>query len=135
MAVKHFSIILLFVCAPAFAGNWSVQLNGLSYHYDRSLDLNEVNTGLGASYENGHLLTTGGWYKNSYSRTTVYAFTGPTWRWHGVRFGVLAGVVSGYDCDTSMHWTPTLMPIVSIWRLNFTATPWFVAANITIAQF
>lgn len=136
MAIKHFSIVLLFVCMPAFAGTFEVQLNGLSYHYDRSLHLNEVNPGLGITYKShGLLAAAAGYYDNSYDHTTFYLLGGPVWHYGPFRAGVLVGAVSGYERDTHMHWTPAVVPTFSAWRVNMIVTPWFAAVNFTVARF
>lgn len=142
MATKHFITLALFLCAfSAHADNTlSLQFNGLSYHYDRTVaeqyELQERNPGVGLTLANSRWLGTAGYYDNSYSETTVYALAGPVWQpYEWLRFGLLAGAVTGYEIDTGMAVTPALVPMMSVWRVNVIVTPFFVAANLTVARF
>lgn len=127
-------------CAPALAGTWSVQLSGFAYHYDREmthrLHLHEVNPGAALAYEQGHRVMTFGGYQNSYGKASYYYFTG--YQWHATRWlsaGVMAGLITGYERDTGYPITPAIVPFVSVGPLNFVATPWFAAMNVTVFRF
>lgn len=133
-------IALPLYCAPALAGTWSLQVSGFAYHYDREmvarLELHEVNPGLAIAYEDGKRVTTFGGYENSYGEASYYYFTG--WEWHitgWLRTGVMAGIVSGYEVDIGYPLTPAVVPFISIGAFNFIASPWFAAANTTVARF
>lgn len=133
-------IALPFFCTPAMAGEWSLQISGFAYHYDRELtkemDLREVNPGFAVAYEDGHKIATLGGYKNSYGKSSYYFFTG--WQWHltsWLHAGAMVGIISGYEMDTGYPITPAAVPFVSVGPLNFTVTPWFAAMNVTVLRF
>lgn len=80
------------------AENTWLQINGASYHFDRSRHFNERNYGLGLMYRiSPDKAVAVGQYENSIGHRSHYAYLdyeplkmGP------VRAGVLAGVVDGY---------------------------------------
>lgn len=133
-------VALTVFCGPALAGTWSVQISGFAYHYDREmvdrLGLHEVNPGLAIAYESGNRITTFVDYENGYGDASYYYFTG--YEWHitsWLRAGAMVGLISGYQRDTGYPIVPAAVPFVSVGPLNFIATPWFAAMNITVARF
>jgi hypothetical protein len=84
--------------APAYGQEYVVATTR-AYHFDRGRDYNESNFGLGYERrvsENWSLAT--GYYKNSFSRDTVYLFGAYTpYQLSGWRFGPLVGLVTGYE--------------------------------------
>ena len=98
------AIICLAPCA-AFAGTWRMDANLASVHTEAwaRRSLNQVNPGLGVEYQvNRSWAYTAGFYKNSYSRRTMYALAewtplhlGAAQGWH-VDAGLAGGLVSGY---------------------------------------
>ena len=103
------------------AGDWSLDLNGLSWHSERSFshegvrrEYNETNRGLGGSYAwNDDLDLKLGFFENSYYEDTVYA--GVYWHrdfyWGDwtVAPGVAFLLVTGYD-DTPRN-APEVAPL------------------------
>lgn len=60
--------LLLLLPATAFAGQWSLEIPFASHHFDRSVDWNERNPGVGASYWNKeNTYYAAGCYENSVS--------------------------------------------------------------------
>lgn len=118
-------IILCVADLPAHAGgHWSVQRNLTSYHleppssYGRT-SWNQQNEGLGVVryLDDEDRFISAGFYSNSSSQTTIYAFLGRAlvrgggahWRW---RLDALLGGVSGY----TLEFTPIILPQLSISR-------------------
>lgn len=61
--------LLLLLPVSAFAGQWSLEMPVASYHFDRSVDWNERNPGLGLSYwDKPNTYYSVGCYENSVSR-------------------------------------------------------------------
>lgn len=127
---------LLFLAAPCFAQtapHWYANVNLRSVHLEKwaADSLNQDNFGLGAEYRaNRTWGFMGGFYRNSYRRTTVYALG--TWtplhlgdRW-SLDAGVAAGLATGYRVDE----VPT-RPFMGAFlvRLN---TPSHVGLNLMI---
>lgn len=75
-----------------------VNINGLSYHFDRTNEHNERNWGIGLELpvtENSAWMV--GYYHNSNWRPTTYAWYVKTpWKAGPVHFGWMAGVATGY---------------------------------------
>lgn len=100
--------VLLFIvlgaifASTANAGDWQVQIAGISKHSDKragSVPWNESNAGAGLRYNlTPELSGQVGFYKNSFSKQTNYALVQWTplvvWRFKG---GVFGGYASGYD--------------------------------------
>ena len=90
---------------PALASKWALDISTTSYHtraWARD-SLNQDNPGLGVQYQySQNLGFAGGAYKNSYSRTSVYALALYTPAHFSLPFGltasagIAAGSVSGY---------------------------------------
>ena len=71
--------------------------------------LNQTNPGIGVEFNHYHV----GEYRNSLSRTSVYA--GKDWETGGaVKIGVLAGAVTGYNRLAGSSVLPLLAPFVSV---------------------
>jgi hypothetical protein len=105
----------------AEAGVWgeyhigSNHLNGRTYVENGVVkQLNERNTGLGVSYAiSPHAEVTAGFYRNSYNKTSRYAGVDfHTSTRQGVRVGVMAGPLTGYD-DTPEPAKWMVMPNVT----------------------
>lgn len=72
-----------------------------AYHHDReavkSRNLNEINNGLGLERDSGNFRQMIGGYKNSNSKTSVYALVGYTpLKFDNFKFGVVGGGLTGY---------------------------------------
>jgi len=114
-------LVLAFFTAATFAQTRSAVLHVGSYHFDRSQDWNEQNYGLGYRYQyNANWSYQTGFYKNSYSRDTLYAIVQHEWRIFGVQAGAFAGFVTGYDAPiaaglmaSSKNFTLRLVPPIS----------------------
>ena len=88
------------------------------YWYDdngRRHEFNENNTGGGISYGiNDNVEVIGGFYRNSYDNTSVYAGADVhTGRRHGISVGVSAGKITGYE-DTPTATKFMVLPNVVI---------------------
>lgn len=100
---------------------WNVQFSLSSMHfknannfgYSKVDKFNEFNPGIGLEYrwkDNGSYAT-GGYFKNSLYRTSLYAGYGKEWRlMHFVNFGVLMGAATGYTLPI----VPLALPYLSI---------------------
>ncbi|MHB1215135.1 MAG: hypothetical protein ACYCY9_09130 [Thiobacillus sp.] len=107
--------------APALAGDWGVNLYGLSYHWDRELaeqnDLDhEFNPGLGLRYRMGSWLKAdaildGGAYYDSGRNTAVYAGAGLLWPLDQNRRFNLGVVLTAFHSDTYNDGDPFVAPI------------------------
>lgn len=104
--------------AEGYAGpRWALHLGGISYHSNREREYNERNPGLGIEYRiNNEWSLASGFYKNSFSRTTYYAYAnwtpinlGPVW------FGLAGGAVTGYKNLNDGGVAPALVPSAE-WR-------------------
>ena len=99
------------------AGEWGLNVHGLSYHPDRrdsaGNKFNEINGGLGANYifhNSNHTLavTEAGFYVNSQSHLTEYASV--SWRYKlGTRWSLGAGASFFYS-PTYNHGNPFVAP-------------------------
>ena len=73
------------------SGMWSQHPNEDHYHY------NQTNYGWGLAYENGNHTWVAGRYDNSLNQDSKYiGVINQPWRYRDLRFGYLAGFVSGY---------------------------------------
>jgi len=116
---------------PALLLCWSLatpaaeylSFGGFSYHFDRELDLNEVNPGIGYgrdftydSYPDMDLSWEVGVFKNSLRRAAFYGTLNYA-PWHpaeGWRVGAMVGLSSGYHQSPIV---PLAMPFVE-WRFQ-----------------
>lgn len=114
-------IVVWLVVPPAWAGNWGVNVYGLSYHWDRDLaeqnDLdNEFNPGLGVRYQMGSWLKAdaiidAGVYRDSGRNTAVYAAAGLLWPLdENKRFNVGAALTA-FHSDTYNRGDPFIAPV------------------------
>ena len=89
---------LALICTmPAQADETWITLNAGSYHVDVKKDYNQKNYGVGIEHHIGDFVLTGGMYRNSAYKNSLYAMGG----WmpleiHGVKVGVIAGIANGY---------------------------------------
>jgi hypothetical protein len=115
------------VSASLLCGSFSasaaefVTLGGFAYHFERDLDLNEVNPGIGYEadydkYPEKDLSWSVGVFKNSLRRAAFYGTI--DWAlWHpaeGWRAGATAGLSTGYHHSAVV---PLLMPFIE-WRIG-----------------
>lgn len=116
--VFHCALFAALLCSSAVASAAGfVTLGGFSRHFERDLDLNEFNPGLG--YEKDYdkdLSWSVGVFKNSLRRaafygTANYALWQPAEGW---RIGVTAGLSSGYHHAAII---PLAMPFIE-WRVS-----------------
>ncbi len=116
--------ILAALHSPAlFADDWLV-LSGFSYHFKQNQrDWREDNPGIGMERESAKysgLFWTGGYFRNSYDRDTVYAGV----RWMPYRIGPVA--FGAYALAATGYWSPLVAaPAISIEGKN-------VALNIVV---
>lgn len=111
---------LLCCSLPATAAEF-VTFGGFSRHFERDLDLNEVNPGIGyeadyTKYPDKDLSWSVGVFKNSLRRAAFYG-TVDYALWHpaeGWRVGATAGLSSGYHHAAIV---PLAMPFVE-WRIS-----------------
>jgi hypothetical protein len=109
--------LFLFISSTLWAGEWGLNLHGLSYHPDRrdseGKKFNEINGGLGANYifHNSHhtlAVTEAGFYVNSQSNLTEYASL--SWRYKlGTRWSLGAGASFFYSPSYN-HGDPFVAP-------------------------
>lgn len=95
---------------PAAAGDWGVNVYGLSYHWDRDLaeqnDLdNEFNPGLGVRYRMGEWLRAdaiidAGVYRDSGRHTAVYAAAGLLWPLDDAKRFNVGAALTAFKSDT-----------------------------------
>ncbi len=107
--------------APAGAGDWGVNLYGLSYHWDRELaeqnDLdNEFNPGLGVRYRMGAWLRAdaiidAGAYRDSGRNTALYAGAGLLWPLDRNRRFNLGAVLTAFHSETYNNGDPFIAPV------------------------
>ena len=111
----------LVAVAPVLAGDWGINLYGLSYHWDRELarqnDLdNEFNPGLGICYSMGSWLKAdaiidAGAYYDSGRNTAVYAGAGLLWPLDKDNRFNLGAVLVAFHSDTYNHGDPFIAPL------------------------
>lgn len=127
-------LMLVFACAslPATAAEF-LTLGGFSRHFERDLDLNEVNPGIGYEtdynkYPDLDLSLSAGVFKNSLRRAAFYATVNYA-LWHpaeGWRAGVTAGLSSGYHHAAII---PIAMPFVE-WRASKLAVQAYIIPTV-----
>lgn len=97
----YVACILTIAAIGALATLWAqdyVTLPLASYHLDRRVKHNEINTGIGYEHREGEWIGGMGIYKNSFYRDTVYVFGAYTpWYVAGWNVGVLGGLATGYE--------------------------------------
>jgi hypothetical protein len=114
--------------APALAGDWGVNLYGLSYHWDRDAAKqrdsdNEFNPGLGVRYHMGSWLKAdaiaeGGVYRDSGRNTAVYAAAGLLWPLDDAKRFNLGAALTAFHSDTYHDGDPFIAP-VPLFALRF----------------
>lgn len=107
--------------ALALAGDWGVNIYGLSYHWDRDLakqgDLdNEFNPGLGVRYRMGSWLKAdaiidAGAYYDSGRNTAVYAAAGLLWPLDKDKRFNLGAALTAFHSDTYNQGDPFIAPV------------------------
>lgn len=116
-----FCCLALLSSAPAGAGDWGINLYGLSYHWDRELaeqnDLdNEFNPGLGLRYRMGSWLKAdaiidAGAYRDSGRNTALYAGAGLLWPLDRDKRFNLGAVLTAFHSDTYNNGDPFIAPV------------------------
>ncbi len=105
------TLAALATCAAhADAGETSLQLHGLSYHFTRDIDYNERNAGAGIRYAFDRTLSVqAGAFNNSHSRVSTYLLAD----WTPVQIGnVSAGAFVG--AATGYAWRPLVGVVTPI---------------------
>ena len=120
LATSLFSAIVL-MATPAHAGDWGVNIYGLSYHWDRDLakqnDLdNEFNPGLGVRYHMGKWLKANaiidaGAYRDSGRNTAVYAAAGLLWPLDKDERFSIGAALTAFNSDTYNQGDPFIAPV------------------------
>lgn len=145
------SITLLTVLLAALpsqagaAGDWGINLYGLSYHWDRGLAKtmgwdNEFNPGLGLRYRlgprlKGESFVDAGAYRDSGRNTALYAALGVQWPLDEHKAWWLGAAITAFNSDTYNQGDPFIAPIPLLsWRLepvtlNLTHFPKFSGFN------
>lgn len=105
----------------ACAGDWGVNVYGLSYHWDRSLARqndwdNEFNPGLGVRYHpgvwlNADAIIDAGAYRDSGRNTAVYAAAGLLWPLDKAKRFNLGVALTAFHSDTYNQGDPFIAPI------------------------
>lgn len=122
---RRLNIMLLAVASlpatAASAGDWGINVYGLSYHWDRSLARqndwdNEFNPGLGVRYRLGSWLKAdaiidAGAYHDSGRNTAVYAATGLLWPLDKDKRFNLGVALTAFHSDTYNQGDPFIAPI------------------------
>lgn len=118
------ALIFLMGATQANASEWWMVESGISYHFDRTKDLNEENWGLGLEWQKDRTWAViAGVYRNSYYRDSVYVGAAYTpFQWKYAKAGVIAGLVSGYEAGPFML-APTLMVEVKGYGMNLLVIP------------
>lgn len=97
--MRRLTLLALMATASGgcFAADWLV-LNGASHHFERN-GQEERNYGLGLERHYSERWTgSAGIYRNSSGDASVYLASAYTpWRAYGARWGVLGGLVTGYE--------------------------------------
>lgn len=119
--------LLLVAAHEARADGWYLSPGGVSYHADRQAGYNERNHGLSITYrEDASLAYSAGWFGNSLHRRAYFgaARWTPVSAW-GVRFGALAGVVTGYEAASGGP-IPVVLPAMAadIGPIDVTVIGW-----------
>lgn len=101
-------------------GDYWLDLHGASKHISPEEEYNEKNLGMGVTYkwDDGRKSLTGGTYRNSYGRPTLY-FGGGIDKYFNTPIGKLgAGIVGGIGTGYTSGITPMLLPRLSIGNDN-----------------
>jgi len=113
----------LLLAAPAQAATY-IDIHGISKHFNTTEVWNEKNYGLGITEDQSKNSSTSfGIYKNSLSRTSVYAYYNyyiPVNKY--VRIGALVGLTTGYNIPIA----PMAAPLISLgndYRVNIGMLP------------
>lgn len=104
-------VVMLAAAGDALAGDTSLVVSGLSYHFDRTKKYNEQNFGLGLEHRlSDDFRVSAGWYRNSFYRQSRYAGVvyAPVEAGE-LRFGAALGVVSGYYRNQGRY-MPLVLP-------------------------
>jgi len=117
---------VLWVASPSLAGDWGVNVYGLSYHWDRDqakrndLD-NEFNPGLGLRYRIGDwqigswlkadAIIDAGIYRDSGRNTAVYAAAGLLWPLDEAKRFSLGAALTAFHSDTYNRGDPFIAPV------------------------
>jgi hypothetical protein len=106
---------------PAVAGDWGVNVYGVSYHWDRELAKmngwdNEFNPGLGLRYTMGSWLKAdaildAGAYHDSGRNTAVYAAAGLLWPLDEARRFMLGVALTAFHSDTYNQGDAFIVPV------------------------
>lgn len=107
--------------APAQAGDWGVNVYGVSYHWDRELAKkngwdNEFNPGLGLRYRMGSWLKAdaiidAGAYHDSGRNAAVYAAAGLLWPLDEARRFNLGAALTAFHSDTYNQGDAFVVPV------------------------
>lgn len=99
MVVMRLLILLIFLLPTSTNAKEFVDINTVSYHFDRNhaKNLNEINLGFGYENESDKIRNMVGVYRNSFRRTTAYALHGySAVKTEQVSVGVVGGLATGY---------------------------------------
>ncbi|MBT9569387.1 MAG: hypothetical protein IV085_13950 [Thiobacillus sp.] len=121
IATSGLLLTALLTAMPARAGDWGVNVYGLSYHWDRDLakqnDLdNEFNPGLGVRYQLGSWLRAdaiidAGVYRDSGRNTAVYAAAGLLWPLDKDKRFNLGAALTAFHSDTYNRGDAFIAPV------------------------
>ena len=114
---------------PAAQAADLLTLGGASYHFERDLDLQEFNYGLGFERDiDDKLSWSAGVYKNSLRRASVYAFANyyPFKLSESWRVGLIAGLSTGYHRSAVI---PVAAPTIE-WRGDWVAAQFYLVPTI-----
>lgn len=139
---KTIAILLLILCgltmgaARASEDLGPALISGFeSWHSNNRDDLNPHNTGIGLRLAGGWTVGT---YYNSIRRWSVYA--GREWQWrlmgsddHALRFGAVAGAVSGYKGGVKALVLPELLVVWKPVELGVIVIPRYTKDPVTVA--
>ena len=118
----------MLVQVPALGAEF-INLGGVSLHFDRDLDLNEFNPGIGYERDWNDQVSWGlGYYKNSLSKPSYYGLVNyyPWTLSEQWRVGLAAGVLTGYNYSDV---APLLAPTLE-WRGKYVGLQFFVVPTI-----
>jgi hypothetical protein len=86
-----------------------------SYHFERDLNLDDNNLGIGAEYRfsNVSALTIGGFHNSDLQISRYAALLWQPIEIAGVRLGVLLGTINGYPMAFNGQFFPIILPVAS----------------------
>lgn len=98
MKKKYLLTLLPFLSAPVMAEGFSLDIHGLSYHFDRTRERNETNEGLGLTYtRKDSTFFSIGQYQNSHWMASRYISAGKAFHLSpSFSYGFEFGLVDGY---------------------------------------